>query len=253
MANRNEIVDYLNQKLRVAFVGDVGINGLQVEGSEEVRSIAVAVDAGESVIQKAVQMKADLLAVHHGIFWEKAFPITGAAKRKVGMMMESALNLYASHLPLDADPDWGNNFTLGRFLSLGNLRSGIPFHGTDIGCFGENKEKLTLEEMRQRLQTLPGGAQTSTALNFGPAVPNKVCIVTGSGCDALYRAEQDGFDTLVTGEPRQFAYHFCKEQHLNVIFAGHYATETVGVQELGKAIEAKFSVPWTFIDEPTGI
>lgn len=253
MASRNKIIEFLDQKLRITSITDSSLNGLQVEGADEVALVAVAVDAGQSVIRRAAQLGAQMIIVHHGLLWDKAFPLVGPARETFRLLFDHNINFYAVHLPLDAHEEWGNNFTLGRLLSLRDLRPAVPHRGTDIGCIGENSDKLSLEEMRGRLAKLPGGERTSTVLPFGPKIPQRVCIVSGSGADALGRAKGDGFDTLITGEPRQFAYHFAQEQNLNVIFAGHYATETVGVQELGKALEAEHDVQWKFIDEPTGI
>ena len=253
MTSRDQIVEYLNQKLRIREIGDSSLNGLQVEGRSDITRIAVAVDSGRSVIERAVELKAGMLVVHHGIFWGNAIPITGHTKKTFDVIFAGGLNLHAAHLPLDSDPDWGNNFTIARLLGMDELRHGIAYHGNEIACVGNNVSKLNLDQMKSRLASLPGGAKTSEVLAFGPSIPARVCVVTGAGCDALYHAETEQFDTLVTGEPRQFAYHYAKERKLNVIFAGHYATETVGVQELAKAVEKKFGVPWNFIDEPTGI
>ncbi len=253
MAKREKIIEYLNQKLRTAELPDSSLNGLQVEGAAEITRVAAAVDSGVSVIRRAAEANAELLIVHHGLFWERAFALTGSARESIGILFEKKINLFASHLPLDAHEEWGNNFTLGRLLSLSELRPAVPHRGVNIGCIGQNNAGLPLEEMRARIARLPGGEKTSTVLPFGPAIPQRVCVVSGSAADTLHRAEQDGFDTLVTGEPRQFAYHFAKERGLNVIFGGHYATETVGVQEVCKALKSEFGLDWVFIDEPTGI
>ena len=124
--------------------------------------------------------------------------------------------------------------------------------GQAIGCRGVNARALSRAHFEKRLSGLTGAGPVLT-LPFGPDVPRAVGIVTGSGADALYQAEQNGIDTLITGEPRQFAYHFARERSLNVLFAGHYATETLGVRELGKALAGKFGMRELFLDHPTGI
>ena len=253
MTSRKELVEFLNKKLDVERCPDMCVNGLQVEGGDRVTSVAVAVDAGQRVIEKAISAHCELLIVHHGIFWEKPFPIVGAVKTKIGAMLAASLNLYAVHLPLDAHPDLGNNFCLARLVGLSDLVPAIPYRGTPIGCIGNNSKKHTMDQLCAELGMLAGARTPFVTMNFGKKVPERVCVVTGAGADALYAAEKDGFDTLITGEPRQFAYHFAEETKLNVICAGHYATETVGVQELGKLLEREFKLPWQFIDEPTGI
>ena len=115
------------------------------------------------------------------------------------------------------------------------------------------REKPFPPELDARLSKLPGARLPLLQLAFGPGVPERVCIVTGAGADAVFRHREERFDTLVTGEPRQSVFHYAKEHKLNVIFGGHYATETIGVCETAKAVEKKFGVPWVFLDEPTGI
>jgi dinuclear metal center YbgI/SA1388 family protein len=230
---------------------DLALNGLQVEGSSEVKKVAVAVDSGLSIIKQAVELSADFLFVHHGIFWGRVNPVTGVYRKVLGELLENDLSLFASHLPLDAHPQFGNNFGLARLLSLTSIESAINHRGKMIGAIGWNE--LSFEELLRRLKELPGGDSPIAALRFGPERPNRVAVVTGAAADTLMEFETEGFDTLITGEPKQFAYHFCKERGLNAIFAGHYRTETVGVRLIAEEIERRFKLPFQFIDEPTGI
>lgn len=253
MALLNAINDYLSSELRIGAFEDSSLNGLQVEGRGEIRRVALAVDCGRSVIEEAVSRKADLLFVHHGLIWEKPFRLSGAVGETFQTIFQNGLSVYAAHIPLDAHERLGNNFTLARLLSLEGLRPAVPHRNALIACVGDNTAALSLTEMAQRVRSLPGGEQTSLVLPFGPAIPKRVCVLTGSGADALHRAAADGFDTLVSGEPKQFAYHFARDNSLNVIFGGHYATETVGVLEVGKELVSRFGVETEFIDQPTGI
>ncbi len=253
MPSLKEIVEYLNRELKIHEFPDASLNGLQVEGSGEVSKVALSVDSGLSVIQKSASAGADLLIVHHGLFWEKSQALIGPLGESVRSLFAHELSLYAVHLPLDAHAEWGNNFVLGKYLGLESLRPAIPYKSVNIGCVGENPANVSVSEMRARLLKLPGVNPNFLTLEFGPATPKRVCVVTGSGADALMHAASDGFDTLITGEPRQFAYHYARENSLNVIFAGHYATETVGVRELGLALAMQFGVSTEFINEPTGI
>ncbi|MFN8392175.1 MAG: Nif3-like dinuclear metal center hexameric protein [Bdellovibrionota bacterium] len=253
MAKRDHIVEFLNRKLEIERYSDMCINGLQVEGREDVSSVAVAVDAGETVIARAIELGCEMLVVHHGLFWDKPFPVVGPSRRKLSSLLNCGLNLYAVHLPLDAHAEVGNNFCLARIIGLEQLRPAINYRGTPIGCIGRNTKRLSLGQIEATLGRLPGARIPFVTLEFGKSVPENVCVVTGAGADSLTSFEKEAFDTLITGEPRQFAYHYAEENRLNVICAGHYATETVGVQELGKLLERELGLCWELIDVPTGI
>ena len=250
---RDALATFLDKELDIRALSDSSVNGVQIEGKDTVRLLAVAVDAGLSVIEEAVQKKADFLIVHHGVFWGGSSPLVGPMKKLFSLALENGLTLYAAHLPLDAHQAWGNNFSLARLLKLENLQASVPYNGGMIGCTAENPLGTSLKELASILEQLPGARCPLLTLPFGPATPKKICIVSGSGSDSLWRAKMDGFDTLITGEPRQSCFHYAQEQGLNVIFGGHYATETIGVREVAKAIQTQFGVPWVFLDQPTGI
>ena len=253
MAAQEQIVTFLDQELRISEFDDASLNGLQVEGGGEVNKLAVAVDAGLSVIEAAAAEKAQMLMVHHGLFWGDALAVTGPRKKALKTLFDAEINLYAAHLPLDAHEQHGNNFCLARMLGLESLEPAVVYRGAHIGCRGSNAGAKSLKEMVEVLKTLPGANHDFTTLAFGPEKPENVCLLSGSGVDQIYSFEKENFDTLVTGEPKQFAYHFAKENKLNVICAGHYATETIGVRTLGEALAEKFKLELSFIDEPTGI
>ena len=253
MGKLKDISEFLDQELQVNEFNDVSLNGLQIEGSREVSSIAVAVDSGLSIIEQAIELGAQLLIVHHGLFWGKPLAIHGAHKTLLEKCFNSGLSLYACHLPLDAHLKYGNNAALAKLIELENVQSAFNYQGKHIGVKGLNSKKLTFSDINSRLTSLPGATNDIHSLNFGPKVPASVGILSGSGADVLEEFNTTGFDTLITGESKQFAYHFSKDNKLNAIFAGHYATETLGVQELGKLLKSKFNVQWRFIDHPTGI
>lgn len=254
MAELKRIVAYLDRELDLNRFDDSSLNGLQVEGSGPVNKIAAAVDAGISVIDEAIDNKVDLLLVHHGIFWGKPFAIRGSKKELLKKLLDANLSLYAAHLPLDAHKKYGNNFSLARLLKLESLEETTLYRGSLIGCQGINKKKKKLNDLVKILEKLPGAKETNFhVFNFGPKVPQKVSIISGSGVDELLNFEENDFDTLVTGEAKQFAYHFAKENKLNLICAGHYATETIGVRNIVEATAKKFKLKHIFIDQPTGI
>jgi dinuclear metal center YbgI/SA1388 family protein len=248
------ICTFLMNEFKYSSVQDASLNGLQVEACSEVHKIGAAVDFGLSIAREAASNGVDLLITHHGLLWGKTDTITGIFGEKVKFLLDNHISLVGIHLPLDSHPEFGNNIILAKdILKLEECEPAIPYGGTNIGYRGLNSGKLSLIEMAAQLQKVPGALKNPLILGFGPAVPQKVCVVSGSAADSLYLFKEEGFDTLVTGEPKQFAYHFCKENRINAIFAGHYATETFGVRALSKHLGEKFSLPWVFIDEPTDI
>ena len=251
--SRESLVSFLDSRIDIHSISDSCVNGLQIEGKEIICKISVSVDCGLSVVEEAIEKNTDLLIVHHGIFWGGSIPLVGPMKKLFHSALTHGLSVYAAHLPLDAHQEWGNNFVLAGMLGLANLKPAIPYNGGLIGCIGENSKSSSLSALEESLGKLPGARTPLLSLPFGPAIPQKICIVTGSGSDALWAAKKEGFDTLITGEPRQSCYHAAKEFGVNVIFGGHYATETVGVQAVARAIQKEFNIPWVFLDQPTGI
>jgi len=253
MASLLEISSYLSGELELSKYPDSSVNGIQVEGGAEIKKICVSVDAGLSVVQAAVNAKADLLLVHHGILWGGGPPVVGVHKKLLELLIVNKITLYAAHIPLDAHTEYGNNFCLARFLGFGELQQSLEYQGQKIGCKGVNTPRLSISKIEELLAELPGGSAPILSLNFGPNPPQKIAICSGAAADELYKYEVEEFDTLITGEPRQFAYHFCKERKLNAIFAGHYRSETLGVRTLGDRLSKRFGVEYEFIDQPTGI
>ena len=232
---------------------DVSLNGLQVDsGRATISKVVIAVDSGLSVIQKAVQEEADLLIVHHGLFWSEAQALIGPFGDKIRTLFEGKCSLYASHLPLDAHHDVGNNFELARFFELDRIQPFGDYKGQFIGAEGMTKTPSTLQNFVDRCRAMPG-AITPLVLPFGPSKIEKVAFLSGSGVSAMREAGEKGIDLFISGEPKQEAYHIAKELNLNAIFAGHYATETFGVKALARVIEKDFEIKTSFIDEPTGI
>ena len=253
MAQLAEIVQYLNQLLDPSAFSDSSYNGLQVDaGIEDVTRLAVAVDGGQSIIEKAIKLKAQLLLVHHGIIWGNPGAVNGSFGKKVRTLIEGRCSLYAAHLPLDAHPEYGNNSQLAGFFNLTDWQPFCEFEGRKIGIKGVLGGPTTIDAIIQRCKDLPGAARIS-ALPYGPAQILRVGIVSGSAASAIFPAAEEGLDLLITGEARHETYHAAKELKMNVIFAGHYATETLGVLALKMQLEKDFSIGTVFIDEPTGI
>lgn len=247
----NKLVSFLNNELKLSeFSDDESANGLQVEGSGIVSNVGLAVDACDYVFQVAVERNIDFLIVHHGLIWGGIRSVGGVLRRRIKTLLDSDISLYACHLPLDWHPDYGNNARLLKALSIKRMGEFGQYHGKRIGYWGRLTTELSLKDFMGRVDKTLN--TRSTALGFGKKV-KKVGIVSGGGWSAIYDAEKTGIDTLLVGEPSHSAYTLAEEMKLNVVFAGHYATETLGVRAVGSMLGKKFGLKTEFIDHPTGL
>lgn len=252
MSSLKTLVDFFDKLLQPQNYSDSAHNGLQVEASSEVKTVAFAVDAGLSVIQKAIEANAGLLVVHHGIYWGRETPCTGTFGKKLSLLLKNHCSLYASHLPLDGNLEVGNGAELARFLELEQIEGFCEYKGATIGAKGRYTKSRSLDFFREKAAQMVG-CSSPLVLPFGPDKISKVGIVTGSGSEALALSVRQGLDLLVSGEPKHQIYHECKELGTNAIFLGHYASETFGVRALMPKIQKIFGLPTVFIDEPSGI
>ncbi len=228
---------------------DGAMNGLQVENRGRVSRIAAAVDASLATVRLAAAAGADFLLVHHGLFWNSRQPWTGTNYRLLQLLLEHDLAVYSSHLPLDAHPRLGNNAQLTAALGL---RVDGPFFeckGQMIGL--RARARLPLEALADRLRQAVNGPVT--VLPGGPALCRRIGIVTGGAGAELRQAAAEGVDTFITGEGPHWTYAVAEETGLNVLYAGHYATEVFGVKALAAHLSRKYGLPWEFIDHPTGL
>lgn len=248
---RDELVRYLDRYLRIDAIPDYGPQGLQVEGAGEVTRIAFTVDAGQPCIDAAIKVGAQMQLVHHGLFWGAQELIRGPFGRKVQRLLQANLNLYAAHLALDAHPEVGNNVELARLLDLAVESWFCNVKGTDIGVIAQAADGLTVEALAGGIKARLGAEPR--VLAHGPALVRRVAIVSGGGIDYAREAAALGADTFVTGETSHAHFYDAVEQGLNVLFAGHYATETVGLKALGRHLNGKFGLETVFIDLPTGM
>ncbi len=241
-----EIVSFLDDYLKISeWEGiDSSKNGLQVECCEEVNKVAFSVDACMDVFKKAVEAKADLLVTHHGIIWGE-FTVTGIYAKRLKFLFENGLSLYSAHLPLDAHLEVGNNVQILKKLDIEVEGSFAFYRGKAIGYYGNCEH--TIEEIAEKLKR---ELETELRiLKFKDRI-NKVGVVSGRGGFSIYEAGNLGIDLLITGEMEHSIYHVAKELGINVIFAGHYATETVGLKAL---MEKMSDVETVFIECPTNI
>jgi dinuclear metal center YbgI/SA1388 family protein len=223
-------------------------NGLQVEGPGPVSRVAVAVDCSEAVIGLATEQRAQLLIVHHGLFWDPDRRITGATCRKLSKLLRSGVAVYASHLPLDRHAEFGNSASLLRHLGLTPASPFGLWKGAHVGWSAHTN--LTVEDLLDRLKDALPAAPLRTLL-YGPSTLGQIACVTGSAADLMSTAAAQGIHTLLTGEASHQHYHQARELGMNLILAGHYATETFGVRAIGTALEKEFGIPSIFIDDPS--
>jgi dinuclear metal center YbgI/SA1388 family protein len=247
----NDIVRHCDQLLRTSEVNDYpgAVNGLQVENRGRVSRIAAAVDASHATVRKAIDLGADLLVVHHGLFWSARHPWTGRNYELLRLLIDNDVAVYSSHLPLDMHPKLGNNILLSRALGLRNAR---PFFFDKEQHLGvQAREKISRAALASKLASVLGAEPL--VIPGGPDVCQRIGIVTGGAGDELKRAAAEGVDTFITGEGRHWTFALAEELGLNVFYGGHYATETFGVKALSQHLSAKYKVPWSFIDHPTGL
>jgi dinuclear metal center YbgI/SA1388 family protein len=245
------IVQYCDRMLRTGEIGDYDhiANGLQVQNRGSVSRIAAMVDASLATVKLAIAAKADLLIVHHGLFWSPSHPWTGKKYELIRLLIENDLAVYSSHLPLDAHPKLGNNAQLGAALGLKKLKPFFPSHGGLIGL--KTRQRIARAELAARLERVLGSKPL--LIPGGNAMCGCIGVVTGSAGDGLKECVADGVDTLITGEGPHWTYAMAEELGINVFQGGHYLTETFGVKALAAELSRKFKVPWEFLDHPTGL
>ena len=258
-----DIVSYLDEYLRIREVPDEpnAVNGLQaLNGSGQIGRIVAAVDASLATIAAAGGREdgttgglpqPTLLLVHHGLFWDGNVPLTGRRYQKARALLDHDIALYSAHIPLDIHPEVGNNHVLARMLGLRDVQSFDLYRGISIGVQGMLDPVMPREALAAKLGTMLGGIPK--LIPGGPSTSHRVGIITGGAGDRIRAAADAGIDTYVTGEGAHHTYFDATELGINAVYAGHYATETVGVKALAEHLSARFGIPWGFHDHPTGL
>jgi dinuclear metal center YbgI/SA1388 family protein len=249
---RTTLQNYLDDKLNINdFPDDSSLNGLQVEGSQRVSKITLAVDACDLLIKKAVKNKSDMIIVHHGLFWGGRVPITGIIKRRLAILLKNDISLYAAHLPLDFHPEIGNNVQLASLLKLNEISSFGNYQGKEIGICGKLPRPISTEGLSRKISKI---LKTKVGTHsFGPSRIKRLAIVSGDGARLAAEAAKIGCDAFLTGETSHSVYHPSREAGITLFYAGHYVTETLGVKAVGKLLEKEFNLKTVFVDIPTGL
>jgi len=246
-----EIVEFLDDFLKVDEWQDKSNNGLQVEGKSDVERIAFAVDACMEVFEKAKELNADMVIVHHGLIWGGIDYVRGIVKKRLEFLLKNGISLYAVHLPLDAHPEIGNNAQILRLLDLEPEESFGVYQGREIGYIGEFDKAMGIDEvlniLKEKIDPNP------VVLKFGKDYVKRIGVISGRGGFAVGEAVEKDVDLFVTGEVDHSVYHLAKECSINVAFFGHYATEVFGVKALMNVVAGEFDVDVVFIDVPTGL
>jgi dinuclear metal center YbgI/SA1388 family protein len=251
MASLSNICQFLDKELKTKEVSDASQNGLQVEGRNEVKKIVFAVDASLDAFEEAHKRKADMVIVHHGLFWDKPLPLTGILYQRLYVLFKHQISLYAAHLPIDIHHKVGNNAQLMNFFITKKRETFGNYHGTEIGFLGILQRETTLAEV---IAILEKSLNTKChVLNFGMERIKTIAVVSGGAAELAAEAVNKKIDLFITGEPKLSSYYIAKEGKINIIFAGHYATETLGMKALSKVVCEQFSIECEFVDLPTGL
>jgi dinuclear metal center YbgI/SA1388 family protein len=246
-----DLVAFLDHELRVADIPDYpgAVNGLQLANQGEVRRIVAAVDASLPVIEAAAAGGPGLLLVHHGMFWQGVQPVTGPFYRKLKIAMDAGLAIYSAHLPLDIHPEWGNNILLAQAIGLIDPQPFFEWKGIHLGLRGGWRGSRA--ELIQALEKAVGGR--IHVCPGGPENISSIGLVTGGAGSEVAKAAAAGVDTFISGEGPHWSHPLALELGVNLLLGGHYATETFGVRALAADLGTRFGVPWSFVDQPSGL
>ncbi len=241
MANREALKSYTQSYLNADAFADYCPNGLQIEGKEEINKIISGVSANLALIERAIDEKADAIFVHHGLFWKNdPQTITGAKRRKIALLLDNNINLFAYHLPLDAHPDVGNNAQLGKLLGINNMNpveNSLLWTGElelNVGEFGAE-----IENVLQRAPLIIGDQGSNI---------KRIAWCTGAAQGFIDQAVELGVDAYLTGEASEQTPAVALENDLVFISAGHHATERYGVQALCQHLDGKFGCQHQYIE-----
>ena len=246
----NTICHFLDEFLKIEEIEDYphALNGLQLENDGCVTKLGAAVDASEATIELAIKENVDLLVVHHGLFWGDLNRITGTYHRKLRLSIAANLAVYSAHLPLDLHAEVGNNILLAKALGLPATEP-LSYKTERLGV--SVSTELDLRELVNRLRGAVGRDPWVCA--SGPEKVRHVAIVTGAAGTLLQKVAAQGIDTFVTGEGPHHTFALAEELRVNLVYGGHYATETFGVRALAAKVAARFDLPWCFVDHPSGL
>ena len=256
MTKSVDLSAYTDELLHTASTPDYpnAVNGLQLENRSPIRAIGAAVDFSTRAVRGAIDKGANFLIVHHGMFWGGVGPFTGPSYRILQVLMENDIAVYSSHLPLDRHPTLGNNALLATELGLTPTDSFARFQDISIGLSGQSDiETASLASRAHDFAKSYGEIRTSLITTGRRTRKWGICTGAGASAETLSEASTRGIDTLIVGEGPHWTAIHAEEYELAIIYAGHYATETLGVSALAQHLAQRYELPWNFISAPTGL
>jgi dinuclear metal center YbgI/SA1388 family protein len=253
----HEIARYLDDLLETSEVPDYAgaVNGLQLENAAPIRSVTAAVDFSSRAIDAAIAADTNLLLVHHGMFWGGPTPLSGASYNRLRKLLKHDIAVYSAHLPLDRHPTFGNNVLLAKELGLEPTAGFAQYEGHSIGVRGNSD----VETARIIAAAARFSREHDTVLRFTRIADHRrtlhwaICTGAGASADTLAEARELGIDTLIVGEGPHWTAVEAEEQGIAIIYAGHYATETLGVRALAAHLGVKYGIPSIFAAASTGL
>jgi len=253
VANRDEIVSFLDELLDARGFPDYGPNGLQVPGAAEVELVVTGVSAHLELFERAAEAGAQMALCHHGIVWgSRPQAITVPMRRRLETLFAADMSLAAYHLPLDAHPKVGNNALICAALGLEPAERIGHHEGRAIGFVGRSRAGIPIAELRDRCREAFGGREPLLQ-GAGPEVVHSVGVLSGGGASYLAEAAALGLDAFLTGEPAEHSMADAREAGLHFLAAGHYATETFGIRRLGELLAERFGIEQRFVEVPNPV
>ncbi|MBI5310298.1 MAG: Nif3-like dinuclear metal center hexameric protein [Actinobacteria bacterium] len=251
-ADRDAILDYLEELLRPGDFADYCPNGLQVPGRKEIAKVVTGVSATLELFEAAAELGADMVIAHHGIFWNgNPEALSEPQARRLKLLLGEGINLAAYHLPLDAHGEIGNNALLCEALGLKLDGSFGDHRGNAIGWTGRAAEPFDVAELTARVTRATG--RDPLVFANGPDAIERIGVISGAAAGHLGEAIGAGLDAFITGEPAERVMAESAEAGIHFLAAGHYATETFGVRRIGELIAERFGVTHEFVDLPNPV
>jgi len=250
--DRTRLLHYLDAYLEGQTGRDYGPNGLQVEGRAEIRKLVTGVSACQELFERARELGADAVLVHHGLFWEGTpRTLTGFRFRRVAELVRGEMSLFAYHLPLDRHPEVGNNAVAARLFGLQEVEPFGLHEGLPVGFRGRFPEPVGADQLVALCRTVFG--QEPLAFLSGPAEVSTLGLISGGAQRELYQAIDAGLDAYLTGESSEWVMNVAREAGIHYLAAGHYATERLGVQALGDHLGQRLGIEVEFVDVPNPV
>lgn len=246
--NNLQLEKILNEKLQPQQIKDYSPNGLQVEGTSEIKRIVTGVTASQALIDKAVELNADALLVHHGYFWKgEPEPIRGMKGKRIRTLIKNDINLMGYHLPLDIHPELGNNAELARLLEI-DVEGGLEGHPQSVAMFGKLRKPMTGSEFADKINQVLNREPLHIAPENADKMIETVGWCTGGGQDYIELAAANGLDAFISGEISERTTYSAREQDIHYFAAGHHATERYGIKALGEWLAKEHGLDVEFID-----